>query len=238
MNEQEIIDYLKNNTSAYCLMPEECQEYLVGKDCESLQIPSNNFYPIGKFEIVGKLKCVVDEWLRGIYRLPADYEPEPKMRYWLNKDTAQLAYKNNSHKPCGHNWLAITKDYYDYLNNKPDCECELRIVKKGDEFLNLVTGEWETRELNGGYRWCKTKPQGKWVEYDVVCDDDRDFWFLSGGGKFDGYQLMPSIVGLAGVCYLMPDGTSTGWVGNLPPFVLSKDLKPATPIKARLWEKK
>jgi len=71
-----------------------------------------------------------------------------------------------SSTPPNTNWIEVTESYAKYLSTKPEGECELRIVKEGDEYLNF-SGKWiksgidfagyisTCDDLN--YRWVKTE---------------------------------------------------------------------------------
>jgi len=328
MNEQEIIDYLKSNTSAYCLMPKECQEYLVGKPF--LWLTCHNEWQ-NEVPIVGNF--TEDEETNFTYRLPPDYEPT--VRYWL--DTIKMEPRKST---CAIHagFVEITKAYYNYLNNKPDGECELRIVKRGDTFFCLGTSKWigadydfkcadllydrgyrwckikgkrversryylivdkygsayvsrfqvfgsvQNLEItqqyaedlrnkphgdlelkmvkvgdvfwgpsistfkvadfdfsgagtsDRGYRWCKIKPQGKWVEYDVKLDEDNNLWYIEDHPLVTGLHGAMEIKGFGGIQWRLSNGKLSDFRESNMCYRDPISRKLCDPVSVRFWE--
>ena len=152
MIEQQIVEYLKSNTEAYCLMPKECQEYLEGKPFIMLSAD-------GSFWSSGPVFNSAELASTGIFRLCADYQPA---RWWflaplISREFGLAHWGEQPKKVDGIGWYEITKEYAAYLNAKPEVGCELRKVKTGDIYYS-GDGRWAiVGEPHGiiGFRWCR-----------------------------------------------------------------------------------
>ena len=106
----------------------------------------------------------------GINRLRPDYE---QLKWWFDTVEKEV-YKGTVAKyPAVYE---VTAEYADYLRNKPDGECDLRDVEKGDTFFDMRTGNWNVCELGihtdnpkiPVLRWCKPKPNIAQLRRELV----------------------------------------------------------------------
>ena len=95
-----------------------------------------------------------------VYRLRPDYE---QLKWWFDTITKDVRQGSCAvHSAC----VEVTAEYADYLRNKPDGECELRIPKAGEVYFCMYDKSPETvpyhltdlGDGDRGYRWCKPKP--------------------------------------------------------------------------------
>jgi len=154
MKEQGIIEYLKTNTEAYCLMPKECQEYLVGKMFTRLSSDGRvwSYWPV--FDPA--------EWESvDIFRLRADKQPNP---WWFLPPTESREFdlarcSEQPNKVDDTDWHEVTAEFVAYLRAKPEGDCELREVGLGDRCYG-VDGIWSVAKEHHDtvkYRWCKAR---------------------------------------------------------------------------------
>ena len=163
MKEQGIIEYLKTNTAAYCLMPEEAQEFLVGKPFDRLAINGNFYACLLGFKIA--------EWnSTDTFRLRADWTPG---KWWFLPPTESREFdlarcSEQTNKVDGDKWQETTAEFAAYLRTKPEGNCELREVGLGDRCYG-VDGIWSVAKEHHDtvkYRWCK--PRDFFMERDEL----------------------------------------------------------------------
>ena len=73
--------------------------------------------------------------------------------------------------------IEVTEDFARYVQDQPDCECELKEVKPGDEYLILspyqdwcvAVSDMETRDKTPPLRWCKPCVRTEAGERCVEC---------------------------------------------------------------------
>jgi hypothetical protein len=183
-----------------------------------------------------------------VYRLRPDYETD---RWWFQPSemspTGEWGISSNHH--TSGRWLEVGSSFARYVQSKPDCDCQLRVPRKGDLYLEAFgeVYEWVTVEFDWSvinpelcYRWCRPKqPESGWREYSVT--ERNGVYYVKGynggdmalhkascrvgfgGVRFDGQDTWCALVAAYGDC-------------GLHIFSHGHDSKPATPIKARFWE--
>ena len=148
MTEQQIVEYLKTNTEAYCLMPKECQEYLEGKPFIMLSAD-------GSFWFSGPVVNSAEWTPMRTFRLRADYQPA---KWWfLAPSASRDVFLARGRVEPNKEWQEISPEFAAYLRAKPEGECELRKVKTGDIYYS-GDGRWAiVGEQHGiiGFRWCR-----------------------------------------------------------------------------------
>ena len=187
-----------------------------------------------------------------IYRLAPDYQP-PVKRWWFDTITKSIIEDGQT---VDQNMIEVTEDFARYVQNKPDCECELRLPEAGDNFLvfsgALDRNKWI--DLHGPcestnpklYRWCKPrKPEYGWMEYDVK-PNVNGYYCVQ--GKIDNINKLSLVdaanrVGFGGVKF--EGQASSTWYTITNAFLdgfgyvhidsESGMTKPATPVKVRFW---
>jgi len=149
MTEQQIVEYLKSNTEAYCLMPKECQEYLEGKPFIMLSAD-------GSFWFSGPVVNSAEWTPIRTFRLRADYQPA---KWWfLAPSASRDVFLARGRVEPNKEWQEISPEFAAYLRAKPEGECELRKVKTGDNYLTTTSGLWIKSAVGrprGDFRWCR-----------------------------------------------------------------------------------
>ncbi len=233
--ERKLWEFLKTNTRGlFALSVEERNTLFEAHQLEQLEkravggwVPATFSRELGNDNI--------------IYRIdPAAPYPEPE-RWWFRPTSGIVLCQKGEPFIDG---IEVTPEYAQYLNAKPDGECELRKVKTGDVNWVTYSKEWVTSDRdyddNGphdrGYRWCrkpaKPEPTGRMVEYDITvtphskcynCDDKCAFL----------HELI-DFPGFAGIRFELPSGELTA----VMPTMVYKAItgKPCPPRKAVFWE--
>ena len=98
--------------------------------------------------------------------------------------------------------IEVSEDFARYVQDQPDCECELRFPNEGDEFLSCPECEWlemdKTCQLPSPklYRWCKPrKPEppryaaGNYSGINYVWDHKGRYAVCHGGQMQDMHRI-------------------------------------------------
>jgi hypothetical protein len=171
MTEQEIITAAKTNWLAWQGLKELQPEVAAwmeghGKDISRLA----NGTSAVELVHTGLFITATDFMAGNVYRLRPDYEP---LKWWFDTITKDVRQGSCAvHSAC----FEVTAEYADYLRNKPDGECDLRDVEKGDTFFDMRTGNWNVCELGihtdnpkiPVLRWCKPKPDIAQLRRELV----------------------------------------------------------------------
>ena len=167
MKEQGIIEYLKTNTAAYCLMPKECREFLEGKPFDWLAVSGKFLLP---HDSVFK---IAQRSINSTFRLRADYQPPTPAKWWYlppneNREFDLARCSEQPTKVDEADWQETTAEFAAYLRTKPEGNCELREVGLGDRCYG-VDGIWSVAKEHHDtvkYRWCK--PRDFFMERDEL----------------------------------------------------------------------
>jgi len=245
---KEMIERLKQNWTGFEGLPQEEGAFLLrhhrdclrwGGACGWVKVHSESKFEGGN-----------------IYRLRPDFEmPEPVKEGWFFDTTY---YRFHMGKPssllCG-KWIEITAEQKTYLETKPEpvefYEWVLKVPEAGENGERWMgigrpgqaclcggAGCWpvNTEWLNG-IRWTQVPVKSPFVEYDIRNVDG--FYLCTVDHICYVAELcdLPSIVGLAGVKFLRPDGTVSDWMFSLGYYFFDEDGEriPCVPVKARFY---
>ena len=166
MTEQQIVEYLKTNIEAYCLMPKEAQAYLEGKPFIMLSADGSFWSSWPAFNSA--------EWTStGTFRLRADYQPA---KWWfLAPSASRDVFLAMGRVEPNKEWQEISPEFAAYLRAKPEGECELRKVKTGDNYLTTTSGLWIKSAVGrprGDFRWCR--PEAELATVEELARDNVD----------------------------------------------------------------
>lgn len=166
MNEKEIIEKLKKNWTALGGLSED--EKAVLKKYKRYVGVINEYG-----ELIGVGFDDIDN-LGLVYRVADGFNlPEPK--WWFDpelKCVIQAEVRGNAKT-----WLVVSEGFAKYLSTPHD-GFELRMAKKGDEYIELEEGRLDVSNEDfiylgpddTGHRWCKSKPKEGWFVADVDGD--------------------------------------------------------------------
>ena len=150
-SEEDRICWAKENTTAGFGLCEGALGWL-RKNRDSVWF----FHNHDQFEAMHRDYRVLKD--RFIYRLAPDYQP-PVKRWWFHPCSIDMlremeidySAEQPDHSP---GWIEVSEDFARYIQNKPDCECELRIPNGEDDYISYGASDVPP------YRWCKPcKPE-------------------------------------------------------------------------------
>jgi len=176
------------------------------------------------------------------YRLDPDYQP-PVKRWWFDTITKTIIKDGQT---VDQNALEVTAEYAALIEKKPECECELRKVRKGDVYYSYA-GDWFTAGFddeigNDEYRWCKPRKVAGWVKYEIKAINGLYCVIGINGGNYR-LDKAANRVGFGGVQF---EGLGAWYMttrklkdshGVLFDIELYYDDRvPAVPVRCRFWE--
>ncbi len=249
MNERELIRWAKTNCVCWAGLTPEQREFLerhkkdvgryFGYDDEMMQATGVDMTCSG----VGSIRIPPIAGCDGyVFRLRPDYEPEPELRWYVNRQTHQVVHASDA---VSSRWLEVTPEYANYLRKSLGDGWELRMGKVGDVAISRwgghhVTLNCDLKDVSAddrGIRWVKVKPRMGWREYRVEPELFSGDWCIVGkhsaSASYTYLDNAPRIPGFGGTQYRRPNGTLTDYVATL---VFMTDEGPATPVKVRFWE--
>ena len=179
-SEEDRISWAKANTTAGFGLCAGALGWLVNhKDSVGWEQPCSGLCDIGKTTMIH------DEY---VYRLSPDYQP-PVKRWWFDTETGIVFTADAFHNFTG-GTIEVSKEYAAYLQAKPDCECELRPVVEGDDYISYGASDVPP------YRWCKPrKPEvpryeakeAEWIKY--VWDNKGMYTVCQGNQMQDMHRI-------------------------------------------------
>ena len=121
---------------------------------------------------------------------------KPKVKRWwfhpcsiemLREMETACSVEQPDHSP---GWIEVSEDFARYVQNKPDCECELRIPNEDDDYISYGASDVPT------YRWCKPRKSepprysaGNYSGINYVWDHKGRYAVCHGGQMQDMHRI-------------------------------------------------